>query len=74
MMSIGLIERIPRSTDGSTITTCFFGQNADYELNTIGSIIKGLILQLADQQTELEESLRCRWDTVNKRFDEDVTS
>lgn len=74
MMSIGLIERIPRPQDGSTVVTYFFCQNADYKLNTIEAIIKGLIYQLVNQQKELKESLRRRWDTANRRFDEDLTS
>jgi hypothetical protein len=73
MMSIGLIERsLPQ--DESTVVTYFFCQNADYELNTLEAIIKGLILQLVNQQIELKESLRCRWDTTNEHFDEDITS
>jgi hypothetical protein len=74
MMSIGLIERLSLLHDASTVVTYFFCQNADYELNTLEAIIKGLILQLVNQQKELKESLRCRWDTINERFDEDVTS
>lgn len=74
MMSIGLIERIPRRQNGPTIMTYFFCQNADYELNTIESIIKGLILQLMNQQEQLAASLRRRWDTAHRRFDEDITS
>ncbi|KAI4264864.1 MAG: hypothetical protein L6R42_000049 [Xanthoria sp. 1 TBL-2021] len=54
--------------------TYFFCQNADYELNTIESIIKGLILQLVNQQEQLTASLRRRWDTGHRRFDEDITS
>ncbi|KAL8998435.1 MAG: hypothetical protein Q9188_006099 [Gyalolechia gomerana] len=74
MMSIGLIERIPRPQDGSTVVTYFFCQNADYKLNTIEAIIKGLIYRLVNQQKELKESLRRRWDTANRCFDEDFTS
>jgi hypothetical protein len=74
MISIGLIERLSLPQDKSTVVTYFFCQNADYELKTLEAIIKGLILQLVNQQKELKESLRCRWDTINERFDEDVTS
>jgi NACHT domain len=74
MMSIGLIERISLPQDDSTVVTYSFCQNADYELNTVEAIIKGLILQLTNQQKELKKSLRRRWDTVNGRFMEDVTS
>lgn len=74
MMSIRLIERLSLPQDESTVVTYFFCQNADYELNTLEAIIKGLILQLVNQQKGLKESLRRRWDTVNERFDEDMTS
>lgn len=74
MMSIGLIERLSSAQVESTVVTYFFCQNADYELNTLGAILKGLILQLVNQQTELKESLRRRWDSTNERFDEDITS
>ena len=74
MISIGLIERLSLLQDESTIVTYFFCQNADYELNTLEAIIKGLILQLINQQTALKESLRHRWDTVNECFEEDMTS
>ena len=73
-MSIGLIERLLLPQDKSTVVTYFFCQNADYELNTLGAILKGLILQLVNQQTELKESLRRRWDTTNERFDGDIKS
>jgi hypothetical protein len=72
MISIGLIERF--SQDESTVVTYFFCQNADYELRTLEAIIKGLILQLVNQQEDLRDSLRRRWDTINERFNEDVTS
>ncbi|EED14601.1 G-protein beta WD- 40 repeats containing protein, putative [Talaromyces stipitatus ATCC 10500] len=74
MMSIGLIEELTRAQHESTVVTYFFCQNADYELNTLEAIIKGLILQLVNQQIVLKESLRSRWDTVNNCFNEDVTS
>ena len=74
MMSIGLIEQIPHRLDGTTIMTYFFCQNADYELNTIESIIKGLILQLVNQQEQLTACLRRRWDTAHRRFYGGVTS
>ncbi|KIM97029.1 hypothetical protein OIDMADRAFT_105875 [Oidiodendron maius Zn] len=74
MISIGLIDQLSLLHDASTVVTYFFCQNADYELNTLEAIIKGLILQLVNQRKELKESLRCRWDTVNERFREDITS
>ncbi|KAJ5805509.1 G-protein beta WD- 40 repeats containing protein [Penicillium pulvis] len=76
MMSIGLIDELSRIQHDSTMVTYFFCQNADSELNTLESILKGLILRLVNQQIKLTESLRRRWDTKNDRFhdDEDVTS
>lgn len=74
MMSIGIIEELSRPRHESTVVTYFFCQNADYELNTLPMIIKGLILQLVNQQTVLKQCLRRRWDTMNNRFDEEVTS
>ncbi|KAJ6114794.1 hypothetical protein N7486_000572 [Penicillium sp. IBT 16267x] len=74
MMSIGLIERLLLGRNGSCVVTYFFCQDADYELNTLESIIKGLILQLINQQEGLKVSLRRRWDTVNSRFEADISS
>lgn len=74
MMSIFLIERLSFSQSDSTVVTYFFCQNSDYELNNLEAIIKGLIHQLVNQQKDLKESLRRRWDTVNNRFEEDITS
>jgi hypothetical protein len=66
MMSIGLIELLSLLHDSSVVVTYFFCQNANYELNTLEAIIKGLILRLVNQQKELKESLRCHWDTINE--------
>ncbi|CBF86026.1 hypothetical protein AN2021.2 [Aspergillus nidulans FGSC A4] len=74
MLSIGLIEQLARAQDDSTVVIYSFCQNADYELNTLEAILKGLILQLANRQPELKESLRRRWDTIQESFSEDVTS
>ncbi|KAI6778215.1 uncharacterized protein J7T54_004110 [Emericellopsis cladophorae] len=77
MLSIGLIEQLARAAqaeDDSTLVIYSFCQNADYELNTLEAILKGLILQLANQRPELKESLRRRWDTIQEAFTEDVTS
>lgn len=75
MMSIGLIERLSsqQHNDTSTAVTYFFCQNADHNLNTLESIIKGLILQLVNQRKELKEYLRRHWDTNNESFTVDVT-
>jgi hypothetical protein len=59
-MSIGLIKWLSLSQGKSTVVAYFFCQNVDYELMTLEAIIKGLILQLVNQQKELKESLRRR--------------
>ncbi|CAG8890696.1 unnamed protein product [Penicillium egyptiacum] len=74
MMSIGLIEELSRVQHESTVVTYFFCQNADNELNTRESIIKGWILSLVRQQADLKEILRRRWNTKKNRFNEDVAS
>ncbi|KAB8240145.1 hypothetical protein BDV35DRAFT_398921 [Aspergillus flavus] len=74
MMSIGVIERLLLSQNNSTLVTYFFCQNADYELNTLEAIIKGLILQLVNRQEGLKKCLRNRWDNLKNCFVEDVTS
>ncbi|KAL3455860.1 hypothetical protein BJX64DRAFT_294641 [Aspergillus heterothallicus] len=74
MLSVGLIEELARPQDESTVVIYFFCQNADYELNTLGAILKGLILQLVNQQAGLKELLRRRWDTEQESFSEDMTS
>lgn len=74
MMSIGLVERLLLLQNDSSVVTYFFCQYADYELNTLEAIIKGLILQLLNQQEALKKTLRDCWDSVNNRFDEDVRS
>jgi Cdc6-like AAA superfamily ATPase len=77
MMSIGLIERLLQQSQRSKekmVLTYFFCQNADYELNTMEAIIKGLILQLVKSQDSVKTSLRDQWDTSQQRFYEDVSS
>jgi hypothetical protein len=74
MMSIGVIERLLLSQNNSTLVTYFFCQNADYELNALEAIIKGLILQLVNRQEGLKKCLRNRWDSLKNCFVEDVTS
>ena len=74
MMSIGLIEELSKRSQGTTAVAYFFCQNADYELNTMEAIIKGLIMQLMKQQESVRASLRDRWDTSQQRFHKDVSS
>ncbi|CAI7677693.1 unnamed protein product [Penicillium discolor] len=74
MMSIGLIEALSQEQDKTAVVTYFFCQNANNELNTLESVIKGLILRLVSQRGELKESLRSRWDPKNDRFSKDVSS
>ncbi|KAF3924013.1 hypothetical protein ABW21_db0204947 [Orbilia brochopaga] len=66
MMSIGFIENLlPRRGD-STALAYFFCQIGNNELNTVEAIIKGLILQLAQQSTlQLEEYLKSRMNISN---------
>ncbi|KAL2817096.1 WD40-repeat-containing domain protein [Aspergillus granulosus] len=66
MMTIGLVEQLSR--DDSLIIAYFFCQNADYELNSIESIIKGLIYQLIRQRKELLEFVHRHWDETNACF------
>jgi hypothetical protein len=77
MISIGIIERVllPQTLPQSdhVVVTYFFCQNDNYELNTIESIVKGLILRLVKQQEGLKASLRDRWDTTNNCFEQDIT-
>ncbi|KAF3935133.1 hypothetical protein ABW20_dc0102432 [Dactylellina cionopaga] len=73
-MSIGIIERLLIIQDTPSVVTYFFCQNANYKLNTLEAVIKGLILQLVNQQKELGEYLRCRWDATEEHFNEDTTS
>jgi hypothetical protein len=72
MMTIGLIEQL--SQDDSLIITYFFCQNADYELNSVKGIIKGLIHQLIRQRKDLLEILQRRWDAAHERFNVNTSS
>jgi NACHT domain. len=72
MMTIGIVEQL--SQDESSIVTYFFCQNADYELNSIEGIIKGLIQQLIRQRKELLELLQRRWDATHACFKENISS
>jgi hypothetical protein len=72
MMVIGLIEQLTQ--DDSSIITYFFCQNADYELNSIEGVIKGLIQQLIRQRKELLEVLQRRWDATHSCFNVNIRS
>jgi hypothetical protein len=74
MMSIGLTERLSLIHEESTAVTYFFCRNDDLELNTVASIIKGLILRLVNRRAEVKECLRRRWDTEKQRFNEDISA
>ncbi|KAG8532994.1 uncharacterized protein KY384_001776 [Bacidia gigantensis] len=74
MISVCLIQELSQSKEESEVVTYFFCQNNNIELNTIASILKGLIRRLVDQQHELKSSLLERWDTDNECFREDMTS
>lgn len=73
MMSIGIIERLllsiaSRSNGKAPLIAYFFCQNADYRLNKLDSIIKGLIFQMIKQRPALIKCLRSHWDSKNNRF------
>jgi len=72
MIAIGLIEQLSRDT--SAAVTYFFCQNANDEINTLESIVKGLILQLVRQQKQLVEPLQRRWDVEKGQFYENINS
>lgn len=76
MMSIGLVEEL--SAQSENTVAYFFFQNANQELNTLESAVKGLIFglisQYSNQYNGLKEPLRRRWDTINDRFTENCTS
>ncbi|EPS35679.1 hypothetical protein H072_10928 [Dactylellina haptotyla CBS 200.50] len=72
MMAIGLIDQV-LSIDSSAVVVYFFCQNDNYELNTLEGILKGLILQLVNQQNTLTQFLRRRWDTTKQGFNGEVT-
>lgn len=75
MIAIGLIEELLQiCTKGAKAMTYFFCQNTDSQLNTLQGMMKGLIVQLPDQQPALKECLRSRWDTTTNSFDRDLTS
>lgn len=75
MIAIGLIEELLQfCRKSSNAMTYFFCQNADSQLNTLEGMIKGLIVQLLDQQPALKKCLRSRWDTTTNSFDRDLTS
>jgi hypothetical protein len=71
MMSIGLIEQLiilsKVSDHGSSVVTYFFCQNADYRLNTVEAILKGLILRLYEAREETRPVLRELWDDEHQR-------
>lgn len=72
MMTIGLVEQL--SQDSTSIVTYFFCHDADYELNSISGIIKGLIQQLIRQRRELLELLQRRWDATHACYKENISS
>lgn len=74
MMSIGMIEELARSLKESATVIYFFCQNADYELNTVEAIVKGLILQLAQQQEQTKDCLLQQWDVLHQRLSEKMQS
>ncbi|KAF3010002.1 hypothetical protein E8E13_011392 [Curvularia kusanoi] len=75
MMSIGLIEQLEQaSCNRTSLVAYFFCQNAKEKQNNLVSVLKGLITCLVEQQKDLYERLRCRWDSKNGKFTQDLTS
>lgn len=74
MMAIGLTEELSHHMVENTLVIFFFCQIADYELNTVEAVVKGLILQLVNQQENLIHVLRKRWNTEKGHFIEEVDS
>jgi hypothetical protein len=66
MMSIGLIDSLLNSTSMSankrSTVIYFFCQNADRQLNTAPSLMKGLIRRLFEEHYESRPALRALWD------------
>jgi hypothetical protein len=71
MISIGLIEALEKSSQAlngnHAIVIYFFCQNADQQLNTAESVLKGLIQCLFEQSQESQWALRQLWDNENQR-------
>lgn len=68
MMSIGLTEELARYQRRNSAVIYFFCQNADYELNTVTAVIKGLIFRLIEYQGTLTKVLRKNWDVRKNAF------
>lgn len=82
MMSIGLVNELEAEEASgewdvsekkrpASITTYFFCQNADAELNTVEAIIKGLIRRLVWRRPDLVRFIRQHWDAKDNKFDPD---
>lgn len=64
MMAIGIIDRLISLQSESTGVTFVFCQRADSGVDSIESIIKGLIYTLFSQHVHAREPLRLRWNAV----------
>lgn len=74
MMMIALIDEVSKRLNdrpGSNILAYFFCQNANIELNTTVSVLRGLIYLLIDQEKKLIRHVRKRYDNAGRRLFED---
>lgn len=72
MMSIGLIEELTKSPsgpdNGEATVVYAFCQNANDQLNTAESILKGLIWRLWKEHPVTSSALKELWDSRNRRL------
>lgn len=68
MMSIGLIEKLSLQFRSTSVVTYFLCRYDDTNLNSIETMLKGLILELVRQQESLKPMLRAQWDLANGSF------
>ena len=65
-----LSERL-RDRPGSNVLAYFFCENTNSKLNTMVSVLRGLIFQLVDQEKKLISHLRKRYDSKGAKVFED---
>ncbi|KAK6337149.1 hypothetical protein TWF718_009933 [Orbilia javanica] len=72
MTTIGLIEEL--SSTQNEIVAYSFCRDTDYELNTVESVVKGLMHCLLTRRKEAMKVLLRYWDEKRNCFKEDITS
>lgn len=72
MMSIGLIEELLQCKKSKSAVTYFFCQRGDTSLNTVESVVKGLIFRLFERQESVRRTLRKRWNVQQSCFENDI--